>query len=117
MQQDTILKDAIIEISDDTKFIRLATVTTFLHSLLFILYIIYLTSTIIAQAHASDNPLVGLLQKNLSGIFDTSGYIITFLIIALVGFVGYTLLPPVGEAAMISYLANGKKQGTVSIGK
>lgn len=62
MQQDTILKDAILEISDDTKFIRLATVTTFLHSLLFIFYIIYITSSLISQTHATSNPVMTILQ-------------------------------------------------------
>ena len=69
LHQNTILKDAIIEISDDTKFIRLATVTTFLHSLLFILYIIYLTASLVSQFHASANPMINLLQTYVAGIF------------------------------------------------
>lgn len=117
LHQNTILKDAIIEISDDTKFIRLATVTTFLHSLLFILYIIYLTASLVSQFHASANPMINLLQTYVAEIFSTPGYIIAFLVIALIWFIGYTLLPPVGEAAMISYLASDKKQWTVSIWK
>lgn len=37
-----ILKEAIGYVSDNTKFIRLATVTTFIHSLLFTLSLLYL---------------------------------------------------------------------------
>lgn len=117
MEQDTILKDAILEISDDTKLVRLATITTFLHSLLFILYIIYLTSSLIATAHESSNPVVHIVQQYTSWFVASPSLIVTVLVIAIIGFIGYTLLPPVGEAAMISYLHNDKKQGTVSIGK
>lgn len=45
-----ILRSSIHEISEDTKFIRLATVTTFVHSLLFVLYLIYLGFSIVSLA-------------------------------------------------------------------
>ena len=39
--RNAILREALHEISEDTKLVRLATITTFIHSLLFILYILY----------------------------------------------------------------------------
>ena len=104
-----ILKAAMTEISDDTKFIRLATITTFVHSLLFILYLIYLTFSIAALAQGSSNPMVSTFQDTLAQLRGDSSFIVIFVIICIIGIIGYALLPPVGEAAMISYLDSTSK--------
>ena len=115
--KDTILRSAMYELSDDTKFIRLATITTFIHSLLFLIYLVYLFSSVISKMQGGKNQqFLEVLQEIIS--FDMSGNtIIIFIFLAILLFIWYIILPPIGEAAMIYYLDNPKKQGTASLGK
>lgn len=110
--KQTILKESFHEISTDTKFIRLATITTFVHSLLFLLYLAYLISNIISKMQGTDNQFFAIINTYAT-LTDVN---MTLLIVLwLILLVGYGLLPPVGEASMIHYLDNPKKQGTVSL--
>lgn len=111
-----ILRESFQEISHDTKFIRLATITTFIHSLFFVLYISYRTSVVLAKYQWWDNRLVHILLSYIH--IGTSSIDITFLIIiGILLLIWFFILPPIGEGAMIFYLDNPKKQGSVSLGK
>ncbi|MBP7848600.1 hypothetical protein KA013_05375 [Patescibacteria group bacterium] len=93
--KDEILRSAVTQVGDDTKFVRLATATKFVHSLLFTLYLIYLVVTISSKAQGSKNIFIELLQEYTSIILSDTGLIIIFLVLIIIGVIGYFLLPPI----------------------
>ncbi len=112
--RNKLLVEAFEEISHDTKFIRLATITTFVHSLFFLLYIVYRASTVVSKAQWWTNEFTQFI------IDVFSRWDINIRILVLIGIpllIGYSILPPVGEGAMIYYLNNPRKQWTASLGK
>lgn len=111
-----ILKESFQEISHDTKLIRLATITTFIHSLIFVLYISYRASNVLATYQWGDNALVETLISYIH-IGNSSVDITLIIIIGILLLIWFSILPPIGEGAMIFYLDNPKKQGSVSLGK
>ena len=115
MESSNILREAFEEISQDTKFIRLATITTFVHSVIFLLYIVYWASTVMSKSQWWDNPFVEFMIE-LIGL-DWWINIWLLLIIWIPLLIWYSVLPPIGEWAMIYYLNNPRKQGTASLGK
>ncbi len=115
--KDEILRSAVTQVGDDTKFVRLATATKFVHSLLFTLYLIYLVVTISSKAQGSKNIFIELLQEYTSIILSDTGLIIIFLVLIIIGVIGYFLLPPIWEASLIYYLDDPERRGTLSFAK
>ncbi len=115
--KDEILRSAVTQVGDDTKFVRLATATKFVHSLLFTLYLIYLVVTISSKAQWSKNIFIELLQEYTSIILSDTGLIIIFLVLIIIGVIGYFLLPPIWEASLIYYLDDPERRGTLSFAK
>lgn len=116
MSRNLVLKESIAAISDDTKFIRLATITTFIHSLLFILYLIYLLATIWTTLW-SDSTLGELLSDYVNIVAPSGEAITVLIIIGIFLAIGYSILPPIWEAAMIYYVDSERKSGSTSLGK
>lgn len=113
-----ILKQAVKQISTDTKFIRLATITTFIHSLLFLIYVVYVVSNVITTMQwKTGNQFLELIQSLSLVQIWWSGTMALLIIVWLILLIGYAILPPIGEAAMIYYLDNPKKQWTLSLWK
>ncbi len=117
MKKDEILRSAVLQVGDDTKFVRLATATKIVHSLLFTLYLIYLVVAIATKTQGSDNIVLELLKEYASIMLSNAWLIVIFLIIVVIALVGYFILPPIGEAAMIYYLDDPEKRGTLSFAK
>ncbi len=117
MKQE-ILKSALTQVGDDTKFVRLATATTIVHSLLFTLYLIYMVVSISSKAQGSHNNIFLTLLKEYTAIMLSNTWlIIIFLVLIVICIIGYFLLPPIWEAALIYYLDDPEKRGTLSFAK
>lgn len=110
-----ILKNSIIAIGEDTKLIRLATVTTFIHSLIFIIYLIYLMITLAASRWWGT--ITDLLDDYIDIVTPGSERWIVILLIWVLLLIGYAILPPIGEAAMIYYVDSKHKSGSLSLGQ
>ncbi len=116
MNRRTILKEAISSVSDDTKLVRLATITTFIHSLLFILYLIYLSFTLAARASWGSWWIGELLWDYINLVAPNTEVIVLLIIIWIVLVIGYSILPPIWDAAMIYYVDSNKKSWSASLG-
>ena len=113
---DSVIAQAYEHVADDTKFIRLTTVTTFIHSMVFLLYIMYSISFVVIEKQGGNLP-VGNIFSFMMQLFNGQHMIIFLLIVAVILAIGYFLLPPVAEASMIYYLDNHERKGTLSIGR
>lgn len=109
MMKDSILAHAAHEVTEDPKLIRLATITSFIHSIITFLYLIYIISNFIATVSKGDNTFLQLVEEYIGLISLNSASIITLIIVALILLIGYALLPPVGDAGIISYLDTPQK--------
>jgi len=114
--KQVILQSAFEEISQDTKFIRLATVTTFVHSVFFLLYIVYRASHVVTKAQWSEeNVFVDFFVNIATYASELPLGVIIIVWISLI--IWYSVLPPIWEWAMIYYLNNPRKKWTASLGK
>jgi hypothetical protein len=84
---ERILKYSLVEIGQDTKLIRLATLTTFVHSLLFILYLIYLVFQIVSLMQGSDNQVVVALQEMAIQGSQNPTLIVVFIVLCIVALI------------------------------
>ena len=111
-----ILREVAELLSEDTKFVRLATVTTFIHALVFTFWMIW-RYVAVADGESLEvySELLGIDQLWRSSI--EGSMIVPILIVGLILFIWYAILHPVGEAAMIIYLEEGRQQGTLSLTK
>lgn len=107
--QSTIIQDAAEVVGEDTKFIRLATITTFVHSVVFVILILFNIYTFVSNTTGTNNRLIDLLQRYVAIILPTFPPIRLILVLIVIIFFGYVVLPPIGESAMISYLDREKK--------
>ena len=114
MRYKDILRQSLLEISEDTKLVRLATITTFVHSLLFIVYILYVIITLSEEVWA--DTWFSDIISDFSSILDGSGTIIIVLIVlAIVLAIWYLILPPIWDAAMINYVSSVQKSWSTSL--
>jgi hypothetical protein len=113
--KDSILNLAAHEVAEDPKLIRIATITSFIHSVLTFLYLSYIVSNFIASVGKTDNSFLLLVEEYLGLISLNSASIITLIIAAVILLVGYALLPPVGDAGIISYLDTQQKSVSKAI--
>lgn len=104
--------------SEDTKLIRLATLTTFVHSVGFLLYILYLIISITQRGWSVwwSTIFWNVLSDYIQILAPTSDSIAIFVILGIIILIGYSLLPPIGEAAMITYINSDHKSWTLSFG-
>jgi hypothetical protein len=113
--KDSLLAQAAHEVAEDPKIIRIATITSFVHSLLLFLYLMYTVSTFIAAISKGDIAFLKILEEYIALIAFDSTSIITIIVIGFIFLIGYALLPPVGDAGIISYLhADPKNKSTTT---
>lgn len=53
-ERNSVVADAYDHISDDTKFIRLTTLTTFIHSMIFLVYIMYAVYFVVIERQGGE---------------------------------------------------------------
>lgn len=113
--KDSLLAHAAHEVAEDPKLIRIATITSFIHSVLTFLYLTYIVTTFVATVGRSDNTFLNLLEEYVGLISFNSANIVTIIIVAIILLIGYVLLPPIGDAGIISYLDSSKKSTSGAI--
>ena len=96
-------------VSEDTKFVRLTTITTIIHSLIFLVYVMYSVYFVIAERQSGGLPIDSALSY-IQVILGGSNAIVRLIIVGVILVIGYFLLPPIGEASMIHYLDNQERQ-------
>lgn len=111
---ESIVAHAYDHVVDDTKFIRLTTITTFIHSMIFLVYIMYAVYFVVVERNGGEMP-VGNIFAFIWQLFGWPDVFWLFVVIAAILAIGYFLLPPIAEASMIYYLDNVERKGTVSL--
>ena len=115
-EHNSIVAAAYDNITDDTKFIRLTTITTFIHSMIFLVYIMYAVYSIVLQREWGEIEFGNIINFVMQ-LFGWQEMIVPFIILAAILAIGYFLLPPIAEASMIYYLDNHERKWTLSIGR
>lgn len=104
----SILKNSIDYMKNDHKIIRLTLVTSFFHSLIASLLIILNVNTLFARNY--ENGLyVGKVAEFFVQEINTNHVINRVIGIAIVLFLAYSLVYPIGQAAIIHYLNDKDK--------
>lgn len=114
MRTNDILLKSYEHIIDDTKFIRLVTITNFVHSLVFVFIVLYNIYNI--MWHFTSASTIDINQY-ITQILITPYIITLFAIVSVILVIGQFLLPPIWEAAIIYYLDDPDRQWKISIGK
>lgn len=104
------------QIGDDTKFVRLTTITTIIHSIIF-LVIVWLNVYRLASQNSETSTDFSKIITSLGSIFSISHMSWWLIWIGLILAIWYFLLPPIGEASLIHYLDDVDKKWARSLGK
>ncbi len=104
------------QVNDDTKFVRLTTLTTFIHSVIFLI-IVGINVYRLAEQNNENSTWFAEIISSLGKIFEIA-HISGFLIfIALILAIWYFLMPAIWEASLIHYLADHERKGARSLWK
>jgi len=104
----SILKNSIIYLKNDHKIIRLTVVTSFFHSLIASLLIILNVNTLFARNY--ENGLyVGKVAEFFVQEINKNQIINRVIGIAIILFIAYSIIYPIGQSAIIYYLNNKDK--------
>ncbi len=117
MDKNKILHYAYEKISQDTKLIRLATVTTFIHSLIFIFIIMYRGYSFVTKLEWGEVDISQFASYLQYMMIDIKTYIAPIIIIWIILAIWYLLLPPIADATLIFYVNDEKKKWKSSLMK
>jgi hypothetical protein len=110
------VEDAYWLVSNDTKFVRLTTLTTIIHSIIFLLYVGVSAWRVFASSSTNSKWLWDLLQS-IEWLFTSSGVFGRAIWIGIILAIGYFIMPPIWEASLIYYLSAQEKRWSASLGK
>lgn len=101
---------------ENTSFVRIATATSFIHAVIFNVLVLYY---LIAYSNLfSEKTVLGkLVHEYLDMLSFNSDMIVWLVIVWIILFIGYELLPPIGEAALIYYLDDDQQNGARAFAK
>ena len=112
----SIIKETITTLLSKPKLIRLAFLMTFGHTIYRTYLVTYFLNYILRERYESgvelSNALVYIINKIQE--FDIRGFIISFVLIILIG---NFLLYPIGEASLVYYMQDNAKKLSSSISK
>ena len=114
MTTNDILSKSYEHIAEDTKFIRLVTITNFVHSLVFVFVVLY--NIYMVMWHLTSKISIDI-NKYITQILVTPNITTIFAILGLVLVIWQFLLPPIWEAAAIYYINDPEHKGKNSIKK
>ena len=106
------MQNTLTEIGEDTKYIRLATITMFIHSLIFTIFIIRY-----AQFFVNPEIVTSFIELFEEYVRFDSWWFIPLLLVWIILAIWYWILPPVWEAALIIYRDEWRQQWTTSLSK
>lgn len=110
-----ILQQAYEYVWEDQTFLRLTTISTIVHSGIFVVIILYnLTQVLSKINHQRSSTIMSEVTKLAQNIMSNDGIVWRGIMIGLILAVGYYILPPIGEAAMIYHLekSHNNKSGS-----
>lgn len=100
-------------VAEDTKLVRLTTVTTMIHSLIFVLYILYQIYWI---SHNLWNKRASWsLRTIIRQFWDQLNIWLRMFVVGIILIIWYYLLPPVGQWAIVTYLDHPNKKWSDSL--
>lgn len=114
MKTNEILAKSYEHIADDTKFIRLVTITNFVHSLVFVFILMY--NIYMLMDHFTSKISIDIM-KYVTQILLTPNIVPVFVIVGITLLIWQLLLPPIGEAACVYYLDDPDHKGKSSLAK
>lgn len=98
-----IILQAMHDLIDDTTYVRIAIATSFIHSMIFNIIVLYYLITY-SDILSSNSILGNLIHEYLSLFSFDSSMIVRLIILGIFLLIGYELLPPIGDGAQIYYL-------------
>lgn len=108
MRSKQVIASAMHQMMEEPKYLRIATITSFIHALIFnILLLFYLFNY--SDLLSTSTSLGKLVHQYIDLVHLDSSMIGRGVLIALILFIGYELIPPIWEAAMIYYLDDPKE--------
>lgn len=113
MNEEILIK-SYHDMIEDNKLIRLATITTIIHSIIFVLYILYQTYFVVHSLEWTSMWMENI-QRYLQFLFGWNEFTIIFISVIIILVIWYFLLPPIAEASMIYYINSKEKSGTQSL--
>lgn len=117
MQTNAVITTAMHDLTEDTVYVRIATITNFIHAFIFNVLILYYLIEY-SDFFSPDTVLWWLVHEYLSMLKYDSSMLIWLLLVGIILFIGYELLPPIGDAAMVYYLEDKKpKDGFRALAK
>lgn len=111
------VEEAYNMVSSDTKFVRLTTITTIIHSIIFLLYVGISARRVFLTAKGSKGGNIWNLLSSIESLLQNSTVRRLIGIVWLILAIWYFLLPPIGEASLIYYLSGDEKKWTASLWK
>lgn len=111
--QQNILQEAYQQVIEDETFINITTITTFLHSLIYVALIFNVANRRVNNIFGVGIEITQVFQYLFKLFFSHDR--LTFVILGFVLLVGYTLIYPIGEATMITYLDSEHKRASKSL--
>lgn len=110
------VEEAYWLVSNDTKFVRLTTLTTIIHSMIFLVYV-GISARRVFEAHNTNSKWIWDLLESIKGIFNNSSVIWRAIWIWIILAIWYFLMPAIWEASLIHYLSAEEKRWSASLGK
>jgi len=102
-----IISEALQLVMDDIKLVRLAFITSFSHSLIVILLLLFNLNNMMTARFETGVPLNDVMEFLVT--LGIKGNVVTLLIISIIILlIGYAILYPIGQAALIHYLRDQK---------
>lgn len=108
MKSENLLLEAYEQVSEDDRFVRITTATTFLHSIIFLVIVLNNINFFINNTTGKWVQISNIL-KYTNSLFIESWFTGAFIILLISLAAGYFLLYPIGEATLIYYLDNDQK--------
>jgi len=103
----SLVKDSIHEMHADVRIIRLTFLTSFFHSLIVILIIILNLNSLIANKY-EDGLYVGKVAQFFVEEISKNHFVNIVIVITICLFLLYSIIYPLGQAAVIHYLHEKK---------
>lgn len=112
---NTILQQAYEYVSEDNTFLRLTTIGTIVHSMIFVVVVWYNLTQILSKFnHQRSSTIIKEVTLMLTNLMELDGLIWRALIAGIILAIWYYILPPIGEAAMIYHLEKAHNNKTWS---
>lgn len=113
-----IIQATYEQVSDDTKLVRLTTITKLIHSALFLFFMamnIYYVVMRIVEGSTVIGWWTAQILKRVTDNFPLAEYGWLVVGVGILIVIWYYLFPPIGEGALIAYLADDEKKGSAAM--